>query len=345
MTETGLPAVDLRSDTVTTPTDAMRRAMAAAEVGDDVFGEDPTARRLEARVAELLGKEAALFVPSGVMANQIGLRLHTRPGDEVVLAERSHIFHYEGGAPAALWGVQLRPVGDASGLLTPADLHDVVRGAYDWEPRTRLLCLENTVNKSGGAVQTAAQTAAVAGEARALGLAVHLDGARLWNAAAALGADPADLAAPADTVAVCLSKGLGAPVGSLLAGPADLLREARRVRKLLGGGMRQVGVLAAAGLVALDDRHRLADDHARACALAGTLSALPGAVRLVRSPETNIVLFDTLTMSAADALAALDAENVRMVAFGPTTIRATFHRDVDDRGLGRAQAALGRVFG
>lgn len=337
--------VDLRSDTVTKPTPEMRRAMADAEVGDDVFREDPTVQRLESTVAELLGKESALFVPSGVMANQIGIRVHTRPADEVLVAERSHIFHYEGGAPAALWGVQLRPIGDDSGVLTPADLEGMVRGRDDWDPSTRLLCLENTINKSGGVVMTAAQTASVSSAAHALGLVVHLDGARLWNAAAALGAEPTDLAAPADTVSVCLSKGLGAPVGSLLAGPTDLITTARRVRKLLGGGMRQVGVLAAAGLVALEHRHHLGADHERARALAETIAGFPEHFRVARPPETNIVLFDTLQATANDVLGLLSAEGVRMVAFGPRTIRATFHRDVDDAGLAHAQEVFITLFG
>lgn len=335
--------VDLRSDTVTQPTAAMRRAMADAEVGDDVFGEDPTVRRLEEAVADLLGKEAALFVPSGVMGNQIALRLHTRPGDEVVVAERSHLYHYEGGAPAALWGVQLRPVGGPSGVLAAEDVEGVVRGDADWEPQTALVCLENTVNKAGGVVVPPEAVAPVADVARRHGLALHLDGARLWNAAVALGLPPAALAAPFDTVTVCLSKGLGAPVGSVLAGGAAHVRGARRARKLLGGGMRQVGVLAAAGLVALDDRGRLADDHARAGRLADAVAALP-AFRLVTRPQSNIVLFDTPGHPAPDVVARLEAEGVRVVAFGPRTVRATLHRDVGDAALDRAVAVLRRLF-
>lgn len=341
-----MPApVDLRSDTVTRPTPAMRRAMADAEVGDDVFREDPTVARLEARVADVLGKEAALFVASGVMGNQIALRVHTRPGDEAVVAERSHIYHYEGGAPAALWGVQLRPVGDRSGVLTSADVEAVVQGDQDWEARTRLVCLENTINKAGGTAVPPEAVAPVAEAARRHGLALHLDGARLWNAAVALGRPEAELAAPFDTVNVCLSKGLGAPVGSVLAGPHDLIRDARRVRKLLGGGMRQVGVLAAAGLVALDDRPLLAADHARARRLAEAVAALDGAFRLVRPPDTNVVLFDTLAASAAEVIAALEADGVRLTSFDPTTVRAVLHRDVDDAGLDRAIAAIQRHFG
>ena len=335
--------VDLRSDTVTRPTPAMRRAMADAEVGDDVFGEDPTVRRLEARVAEILGKEAGLFVPSGVMGNQIAIRVHTRLGDEAVVAERSHIYHYEAAAPAALWGVQLRPVGDATGVLTAADVEAVVQGGHDWEARTALVCLENTVNKAGGTAISPEAVAPVAEAAQRHGLALHLDGARLWNAAVALDLPEADLAAPFDTVNVCLSKGLGAPVGSVLVGSEAHVGAARRARKLLGGGMRQVGVLAAAALVALDDRPQLADDHARAARLAEAVAGLDGAFRLVREPQTNIVLFDTLRQTAAETLAALEREGVRLVAFGPHTVRATLHRDVDDAGIDYAIAALGRV--
>ena len=335
---------DLRSDTVTRPTAAMRRAMAQAEVGDDVFGEDPTVRQLERRVADVLGKEAALFVPSGVMGNQVAIRVHTRPGDEVVVAERSHLYHYEGAAPAALWGVQLRPVGDATGALRPADVEAVVQGEHDWEARTRLVCLENTVNKAGGVAVPLADVVPVAEVAHAHGLALHLDGARLWNAAVALDEEPAALAAPFDTVNVCLSKGLGAPVGSCLAGTAEHVREARRARKLLGGGMRQSGVLAAAALVALDDFERdgramLRADHARASRLADAVGEHP-ALRLVRRPDTNIVLFDTLRQPAAEVVAALAEAGVRVVAFGPRTVRATLHRDVGDDGLKQALAAL-----
>ena len=341
--------VDLRSDTVTKPTPTMRRAIAEAEVGDDVFGEDPTVRRLEARVADLLGQEAAVFVPSGVMGNQIALRVHTRPGDEVIVAERSHLYHYEAAAPAALWGVQLRPAGGPTGVLTPSDVEAVVQGNADWEASTSLVCLENTVNKAGGVAVPLAATVPVAEAARRHGLALHLDGARLWNAAVALGETPAALAAPFDTVNVCLSKGLGAPVGSALGGSREHVRLARRARKLLGGGMRQAGVLAAAALVALDDFEAddhalLRADHARARRLAETVGALP-AFRLVAPPDTNIVLFDTLGATSADVLARLEAAGVRCVAFGPATVRATLHRDVDDRALDHALDVLRRLFG
>lgn len=338
--------IDLRSDTVTKPSPGMRRAMAEAEVGDDVYGEDPTVARLEATVAALLGKEAALFVPSGVMGNQIALKLHTRPGDEVLVAEQSHLFHYESGAPALISGVQLRPLPHRLGWLTPEAVRAAVRGGHDWEPRTALVCLENTVNRAGGVVHPANLTEAVAAEARAHGLRLHLDGARLWNAAVATGASEAALAAPFDTVNVCLSKGLGAPVGSVLAGPAEAIREARRWRKLLGGGMRQAGVLAAAGLYALE-HHRadLARDHAHARLLADAMAAT-GAFRIdPQTVQTNIVMAETVGCAAEEALARLARHGVRLAAFGPTTVRATTHRDLGPEAIARAVEAIGAAFG
>ena len=337
--------IDLRSDTVTKPTPAMRRVIAEAEVGDDVFGEDPTAQRLEARVAELLGKEAAVFVPTGVMGNQLAIKVHTRPGDEVVVAERSHIFHYESGAPALLSGVQLRPIEEPRGLLSGAAVAAVVRGRYDWEPRTRLVCLENTVNKAGGVVYPLDLIHDVADAARAHDLALHLDGARLWNAAVASGHSEAEIAAPFDTVNVCLSKGLGAPVGSVLAGPEETIRLARRYRKLFGGGMRQIGLLAAAGLYALDHhRAELADDHARARRLAEALDALPAFTIDLATVETNIVIAESAP-PAADVIAQLDARGVRIHAFGPHTIRATLHRDITEEDIDRAIARIHETFG
>jgi threonine aldolase len=332
---------DLRSDTVTRPTEAMRRAMAGAEVGDDVFGEDPTVRALEDRVADLLGKEASVFVPSGVMGNQIALMLHASRGDEVVVAERSHIFHYESGAPAVLAGVQLRPVEHPRGFLTPDAVTAVIRGTYDWEPRTSLVCLENTVNKTGGAIYPPDLARAVAEVSRQHGLRVHLDGARLWNAAVALGTSERALSEPFDTVNVCLSKGLGAPAGSVLAGSANAILQARRYRKLLGGGMRQVGILAAAGLFAIEHhRESLAMDHARAARLATAMAHSPIFSIDPESVQTNIVIAETVGRSAADVLRALEEAGVRMVAFGPTTVRATTHRDLTEADMEKAQRAI-----
>ncbi len=338
--------IDLRSDTVTRPSPGMRRAMYEAEVGDDVFGEDPTVRRLEARVAELLGKEAALFVPSGVMGNQLAIKVLTRPGDEVLLGRESHIFNYESGAPALISGVQLHPLDDTPGWFTPEALALAVRHGHDWEPRSRLVCLENTHNRAGGVVIPPDVVEAVTAEVRRHGLALHLDGARLWHASVALGVPEHRLAAPFDTVSVCLSKGLGAPVGSVLAASADLIAEARRFRKLLGGGMRQVGVLAAAGLYALE-HHRplLAEDHAKARRLAEGIAELPAFEIDLERVQTNIVRFDVRRGTAESVLAQLRDEGVLMVPFGPRTIRATTHRDVSMQDIDRALAILHRLFG
>lgn len=338
--------VDLRSDTVTKPTEGMRRAMYEAEVGDDVFGEDPTVCRLQEHVAELLGKEAALFVPSGTMGNQLALKVHTRPGDEVIVERQSHIFNYESGAPAVLSGVQLHVVDGARGLLTAADVRRAVRPGMYWETPSRLVCLENTVNKAGGVIYPLAQIQEVAREARTHGMRLHLDGARLWNAAAATGCPERDYAAPFDTVNVCLSKGLGAPVGSLLAGPAELIRAAHRYRKLFGGGMRQVGLLAAAGLYALEHhRPHLAEDHAKARRLAEGLAALPAFRVDLQTVETNIVIFDVVEGEAAPVLAALREAGVLMVAFGPATIRATTHRDVSMEEIETVLDVLHQLYG
>lgn len=338
--------IDLRSDTVTKPTPAMRKAMAEAEVGDDVFGEDPTVRQLQDEVADLLGKEAALFVPSGVMGNQIGLKVHTRPGDEVIVERHYHLFNYESGAPGLISGVQLHVIDAPRGLLTPDHVEAAIRPGYYWESPSRLVWLENTINKAGGVVYPLDSLRLVADCARAHDLRLHLDGARLWNASAASGVAEADYAALFDTVNVCLSKGLGAPVGSVLAGPADLIQEAHRIRKLLGGGMRQAGILAAAALHALrHHRDALRRDHELARRLAEGLAELPAFAIDPEATETNIVLFDVVDGPAAPVLETLRDEGVLMVPFGPSTIRATTHRDVTADQIDRALAVFQRHFG
>ncbi len=339
------PAVDLRSDTVTRPTPAMRRAIMDAEVGDDVFGDDPTVQALERRVAELAGKEAALFVTSGTMGNQLAIKCHTEPGDEVLLEPESHIFLYEQGGLGANSGCLAHLVPAERGLIAPGQVAAAVRDpADDHAARVRLLCLENTHNRQGGVVVPLAGLQAVAVTARAHGVAVHLDGARLWNASVASGVPVRDWAAAADSVMMCFSKGLGAPVGSILTGPGDFIRRARRVRKRWGGGMRQVGILAAACLHALDHHvERLAEDHRRARTLAAGFAAAPG-VR-VPEPETNIVIV-TLEHPALDpaaVLRALEARGVRMVSFGARRLRAITHLDVDDAGVARAVAGFGEA--
>lgn len=328
---------DFRSDTVTRPDAAMRRAMAAAEVGDDVFGDDPTVLALQERVAALLGKEAALYVPSGTMANQIALRVQTRPGDQVICEAGCHVYNYEQGGPAALSGLHLTCLDGDRGALTWEQVAAAILPDDDHAARPRLVCLENTHNRAGGRILPQAAVVEIGAGARARGLSVHLDGARLWNVHAATGAPLAELAAPADTVSVCFSKGLGAPVGSCLAGPRDLIREARRARKLFGGGMRQVGLLAASCLHALEHHlPRLGDDHARARRLAEGLDN--PRVTLDHPVETNIVIVRTVREDAL--LAHLEARGVRAVAFGKGRVRLVTHRDVDDAAVDAALAAL-----
>lgn len=320
--------------------------MYEAEVGDDVFGEDPTVRRLEERVAELLGKERALFVPSGVMGNQLGLKVHTQPGDEVIVERASHIFNYESGAPGVLSGVQLHVVEGERGLLSAEQVARAVRPGNYWEARSRLLCLENTVNKAGGVVYPLERLKAACAAARERGLALHLDGARLWNAAAASGVPETRYAAPFDTVSVCLSKGLGAPVGSLLAGSKGHIEQAHRYRKMFGGGMRQVGILAAAGLYALEHhRPHLAEDHEKARRLAYGIAELPAFRIAPEQVETNIVLFDVAAGDAAPVLETLRAADVLMVPFGPATIRATTHRDLSMDDIDRALQVMRAHYG
>ncbi|MEZ4701606.1 MAG: GntG family PLP-dependent aldolase [Rhodothermales bacterium] len=338
--------VDLRSDTVTRPTEGMRRAMYEAEVGDNIYGEDPTVNRLQADVAALLGKEDALFVPSGIMANQLALLVHTRPGDEIIVERKCHIFNHEGGAPGFLNGVQTCPMDGDRGLLTPEHVEQAIRKGFYNEPTSRLLCLENTHNHAGGRVLPQESVAAAADLARRNGLSVHLDGARLWNAAAATGRPIAALAAPFDTVSVCLSKGLGAPVGSLLAGPADLIKKALRFRNSIGGGMRQSGILAAAGLYALaHHRDRLADDHRRARILAEALSQCADFRIDPADVDTNIVLFRVDRRPVADVLNALRAHDIWMSPFGPGLIRAVVHLDISEADIQQTVTTLNRLFG
>lgn len=334
--------VDLRSDTVTRPTAAMRRAMAAAEVGDDLLDGDPTTRRLEERVAELLGTETALFFPSGTMANQTALATLGRWGGEAVVEAGAHVFHYEEGAAAALSGVQLHPVQGEDGVLTPHALARGVRPASRYLPRTALVAVENTHLASGGTVVSPEALDALGAAARDRGLPVHMDGARLWHAAAETGRPLDHFTRSVDTVMTCLSKGLGAPVGSMLAGPGEVLDEAWRIRRRLGGAMRQSGVLAAAGLYALEHhRDRLVDDHRRARVIAEAADAVPGF--RAPPPPTNIVLIHAPDAAQAHALLAhLEAHGVRMLPFGEGVIRAVTHLDVAEPEVERVVEVLGR---
>lgn len=310
----------------------------AADVGDDVFGEDPTVSRLEEEVAGVLGKEAAVYVPSGTMGNQMAVRIHTEPGDEVILEADAHIRHYEGGAAAGLSGVQLYTVQGERGIMSADQVASAIRAGNEWDPISRLICVENTHNRAGGTVYPLDVIKDIGNLARERGLRTHLDGARLWNAATASGVPEKDIAAHFDTVNVCLSKGLGAPVGSVLAGSAEDIRKARRARKAFGGGMRQAGIIAAGALHALrHHRKDLANDHANARVLAEGLAGFRHVALDPTLVETNIVMFDvTDGRSAMEALSELESVGVRMVPFGPTRIRATTHRDLDSGDIGIA---------
>lgn len=323
--------MDLRSDTLTKPTDAMRQAMAAAPVGDDVFGEDPTVNRLEERVAAMLGKEAALFVPSGTMGNQIGVRLHCAGGDEMLCEADCHIYQYEQAAYAQLWGVACQPIPAPGGMLTPELFDGRVRGDDIHFPRTRLLCLENTHNRLGGAVLPHEGVEAVCEWAASQGLARHLDGARLWNAAIASGRSLAELAAPFDTLSVCFSKGLGAPAGSAVVGTREHIARARRHRKAMGGGMRQAGILAAGALFALENHlERMADDHANARLLAEAANDAPHLSLFATRCETNIVMLqvDPAAGTAADIAGRLHDAGVQVLALGKQKLRLVTHLGV-----------------
>jgi threonine aldolase len=333
--------IDLRSDTVTRPTAAMRQAMAEAEVGDDVLGDDPTVLALERRVAEVLGKEAAVYVPSGTMSNQVAIRAHTEPGDEIILEATAHSYFFETGGPAALSGVMCRLIPGWHGLFTADDVRAVLRPHNTHFPVTKLVCIENTHNRGGGTVWPLSQIADIAAVAREAGLAMHLDGARLWNASVASGVPESEYAAPFDSVSVCFSKGLGAPVGSALAGTRAFIDRARRFRKMFGGGMRQAGIIAAGALYALEyHRERLAEDHENAQRLAEGISRLPGLEIDIATVRTNIVIFRVTSMPAAELVARLKAKGVLVLATAPDAIRAVTHLDVSAEQIEEAIQAI-----
>jgi threonine aldolase len=340
------PAViDLRSDTVTRPTAAMRRAIAEAEVGDDVLDGDPTVRRLEAQVASLLGKEAGLFFPSGTMANQTALWVQTSPGTEMLLDAGAHIVNWEMAGAAALAGVQVRPVSAGEGrvVASAADLERAIRPRSPHAPLASLVCVENTHNGAGGMIASVAELAAMRDVASAAGLPVHMDGARLWNAHVATGVPLADFARTADSVMLSFSKGLGCPVGAILVGDATLVQRAHMVRKRLGGGMRQSGILAAAALYALDHHlGRLAEDHANARCFAQIVAGAEGA-RVV-APDTNIVMVDLPDRTTSAAVVATAAEQgVRITPWSATRIRVVTHLDVDRAAVTRAAEVVRSV--
>ncbi len=338
--------IDLRSDTVTQPTAEMRQVMAQAPVGDDVLGDDPSVNELEAYVADLLGKEAAVYMPSGTMTNQVALRSHTQPGDEIFLEAEAHIYYYEGGAPAALSGVSCRLIAGEGGVFSAADLEQALRPLDPHFPRSRLVCLENTHNRSGGRIFPLSAIEAIAHLCRRQQLALHLDGARFWNACVATGIREADYAAPFDTLSVCFSKGLGAPVGSALVGTSAQMAIARRFRKMFGGGMRQAGMIAAGALYALKyHRDRLSEDHENAQRLALGLQGLKGIVVDPSAVQTNIVNFEIPGLAAEEVVKGLAQRGVAVLATGPHKIRAVTNLMVDKNQIDRALAEVAQEVG
>ena len=342
--------IDLRSDTVTHPTPQMRRAMAEAEVGDDVFGEDPTVNRLEAMAAERLGKESALFVASGTMANLVSGLTHCQRGDEMIVGNEAHIFHNEVGGMAALGGIHVRTVSNSSsGLMAPDEVEAAIRLPGIQQPRTALICLENTHNRCGGAVLDSEDIGAIAEVARRHGAALHMDGARIFNAAVALRVAPSELAGVADTVSFCLSKGLSCPVGSLVCGSQEFIARARKNRKMVGGGMRQAGIIAAAGVVALDTMvDRLAEDHATARRLADGLAHMPGLYLEPDTVQTNIVIFEVIDHPAREYIDALKSRGVLSSFVSGRKVRMVTHYGISTDDIDEALnvvTAVGKGYG
>ena len=337
--------IDLRSDTVTRPTDAMRQAMAAAPVGDDVMGDDPTVNQLETRTAEILGKPAALYVPTGTMSNQIAIRVHTQPGDEILIHARAHMYYYESGAPAALSGVTCGLLPGERGIFTTDDIEAALRPANVHYPPTRLICIENTHNRGGGAIWPLEKIAEIETLARKHNLKMHLDGARLWNASAATGIPEKDYARYFDSVSVCFSKGLGAPVGSALAGSEEFIARARRIRKQFGGGMRQAGIIAAGALYALEHhRQRLTQDHAHAQKLARALAQLPHLEINPDNVESNIVIFKVTNMTAPQLAEKLKQNDVLLSPRDAHYLRAVTHLDVTSAQIDQAIRLFEKLF-
>ena len=337
--------IDLRSDTVTKPTDGMKQAMVDAEVGDDVFEEDPTVNALQEKMATLFGFEDGLFVPSGVMGNQIALKLLTNPGDEIIIDEKGHVFNYETTSAALISSVQLRPLPGNKGKLSSALISEAMRSGMDWEPKSSVVVIENSTNNGGGVCYTKDELHEIRRKANKLGLSLHLDGARIWNAMEATDIEPAFFSSIADTMSFCFSKGLGAPVGSMLLSSEENIKKARRYRKMLGGGMRQIGLLAAAADYAVG-HHRplLKDDHRRARELAETIDSCSGLAIDLESVETNILIFDVLDENANEAVSKLEEEGIHVVPFGPQTLRVTFHFQIDDADLGKVQQAFKKLY-
>ncbi len=335
--------IDFRSDTITQPTPEMRRAMMEAEVGDDVFGDDPTVNRLQEMIAEMCGKEAALFVPSGTMGNQVSIKTHTQPGDEIIVERNAHIFNYECGSPGMLSGVQVLPIEGHHGVITAEQIARVVRPVNIHHPTTRLICLENTHNRAGGTIFPLSEIQKIYQFARGTGLRMHLDGARLWNASVATGIPIKDYCQYFDSVQLCFSKGLGAPVGSIIVGNTEFIHRARYFRKAFGGGMRQAGILAAGAIYAVQHHlERLAEDHRRARRLAEAIAQLPGISLDLNTVQTNIVIFDMAhaAMSAEALVQRLQQENILMIHFGESKIRAVTHLHIQDEDIERTISTL-----
>lgn len=333
-----MKTIDLRSDTVTRPDDEMREIMAAAPVGDDVFGEDPTVNKLQNAIAEITGKEAALFVASGTQANQIAVNAHTQPGDEVICEARCHIFNYEAGAAGALSGVQLHPLHGKYGVLNPEEVEAAIRPTDHHFAQTRLISLENTNNRWSGTIYPLKEIKKIRSIARKHRLQMHLDGARLWNASVATSTPIKDYCAPFNSVSLCFSKGLGAPVGSILAGKKSFIEKAHYYRKMYGGGMRQAGILAAAALHAMKHNfNRLADDHLRAKVLAEAINQIPGLVVNLQTVQTNIIIIDTslCRRKAPEIVEHLAEQGIQMLAFSPTRIRAVLHLHITNADIER----------
>lgn len=337
--------IDLRSDTVTTPTEGMRKAMYRAEVGDDVFREDPTMNAFQQKMADVFGMDAGVFVPSGTMGNQLAINVLTRPGDEIIIDITGHIYNYESAAGPFLSGVQFMTLSGENGVMTPELLETGFRGHNDWDPRTSVIALENTTNKGGGAYYSKQNLLSIRELADKRGVSLHIDGARIWNASVASGLPLSFFGKIADTISICFSKGLGAPVGSMLLCSTDLKRDALRKRKMWGGGMRQVGILAAAADFAYENHFPLLhDDHRRAKEFAKAISTLPGISINTDNVFTNIVLFDVTNSSVDEVLKMLRDNGVGMTQFGLKTIRATFHFQVNDDDLLRVISVMQQLF-
>jgi threonine aldolase len=339
--------IDLRSDTVTQPTTEMREAIAKAKVGDDVFGEDPTINYLQEKIKKLTGKEAALFVASGTMGNQVCIKTHTQPGNEIILEHNSHIYNYECGAPAVLSNVQVMPIKGDRGSFTLDQVQEVIRPQNVHHPVTALICIENTHNREGGTIFPFEEIKRISTFAKDNDIRLHLDGARLWNASITTGISIADYCQYFDSVSLCFSKGLGAPVGSVIAGTTDFIERAHYHRKVFGGGMRQAGILAAAALYAMDNNiQRLKDDHRRAKLLGRYIAQLPGIEIEMKSLQTNIVIFDVRNSryNGRQVIERLEKNGIKMLTFAGTKIRAVTHLQITDADIDNTQRALKEIF-